>query len=149
MQLAMFRDGKGNQYQDMYTLSMTDECANRIYTQYFEVKIKHLVINEKYGIRLGNKKATIPYEKELYTFRDGYIFRYEIEYVAFRKAAGINKGNYLHIYRLRNVYQQKEVTIEPMWNIMEQDRVYMDKKAIKALLKNYKRIDKYTFMQRF
>ena len=30
MQMPKFRDGKGNQYQDMYTLSMSDKFSKNI-----------------------------------------------------------------------------------------------------------------------
>lgn len=53
------------------------------------------------------------------------------------------------MYHLHDVYQQKQETIEPMWNILGRDKVYMDKKAIKVLLKNYKRKDVSKFVEKF
>lgn len=149
MQLDLFLDGQGNTHHDMYTLSMTDKFASRIYSQYFEENIRRINIHVKHGIRLGYKKLIIPYEKELYTYRDGYIFKYEIDCIAYKKFTDIDKGSYVYIYYLSNVYQQKKETIESMWNIFERDRVYMDKKAIKVLLKNYKQIDVDEFIVKF
>ena len=149
MQLDLFQDSQGNKHQDMYTLSMTDEFASTIGAQYFKDKIKIIIIRSKYNIRFGNKIIKIPYESEFYTFRKGYIFRYVLGPVEIQKSYGCNKGYYSFMYHLHNVYQQKQETIESAWYIFGLDRMYMDKKAIKALLKNYKRIDKCTFIQRF
>ena len=89
------------------------------------------------------------YEKEIYTFSKGYIFRYEIYDLGFRKPSRSNQGCKYYVYRLRNVYQQKRETIEPMWYILGLDKICMDQKDIKALIKNYGRKDKYKFIERF
>ena len=149
MQLDLFQDGQGNTHHDMYTLSMTKEFANDIYSMHFQQKIDVLVIDSNFGKKLGNKKLEMYYEKEIYTFRKGYIFRYEIEILQFRKSPSRNIGKYTFGYRLMNVYQQKKETIEPVWNLIEPDKVYMEKEAIEELLKNYKRKDKYKFIERF
>ena len=149
MQLDLFLDSQGNTHHDMYTLSMSDEFASTIGAQYFKDKIKIIIIRSKYNIRFGNKIIKIPYESEFYTFRKGYIFRYVLGRVEIQKSYGCTRGYYCLMYHLHDVYQQKQETIEPVWNIIELDKVYMEKKVIKVLLKNYKRKDKYKFIERF
>ena len=149
MQLDLFLDSQENTHHDMYTLSMTDKFASTIGAQYFKDKIKIIIIRSKYNIRFGNKIIKIPYESEFYTFRKGYIFRYVLGRVEIQKSYGCTRGYYCFMYHLHNVYQQKKETIEPMWNIFGRDKVYMDKKAIKILLKNYKRKDVSKFVEKF
>ena len=149
MQMPRFRDGKGNQYQDMYTLSMSDEFARNIGgIHFFNDKIYNIIIRSKYNTRFGNKIIKIPYESEFYTFREGYIFRYVLGRVEIQKSYGC-KGHYCFMYYLHNVYKQKQETIESAWYIFGLDRMYMAKKDIRVLLKNYRRKDARKFVEEF
>ena len=143
MRLGKFRDNGGNENNDMFTLSLSDDFVKDIENTEFENEdINDLRIITKSGKRNGYKKVTIPIVRELYTCLEEYILKYELMGASYYKSfVNTNIGYFVYNYSWVETYERVEETTESGWYIIGMDKLYFDKQEMKRMLANYNLIE--------